>query len=54
MLTPTEVPQKPPRPVETYEVRCHGCEELIELPAAQPVHKCPRCGTRLEIRWGRK
>ncbi len=37
---------------EVYEITCHACGELLELPVTgQP--RCPRCGRTLRIEWRR-
>lgn len=39
---------------EIYDLTCHGCAQLIELPARlvrDAAGHCPSCGATVEIHW---
>jgi len=38
---------RPQRPSERWEVECHTCKRVIEIPLDRA--RCSRCGARLEI-----
>jgi rRNA maturation endonuclease Nob1 len=42
------------RKKETFEVECWRCFGVVEVPCntvRNNIGLCPRCGSRLEIRW---
>ena len=45
---------RPSRKQEVYELRCSTCHCVIEIPTRmvqKSLAHCPKCATRLEIRW---
>jgi uncharacterized paraquat-inducible protein A len=44
----------PPRTCDVYELRCHACQCVVELPThtvKDNFCRCPRCDQSIEIRW---